>query len=287
MKRASSWYIRVCVNYSLCQLVQFALGAAALAATVTACAREYSIPQSVTQKQDSLEISFGAPYPIRSLDVFIYRDSLNRPLESHHRLAGAPSIKIPSHKGGRIVLAVANSPAPFRTEALGVFDSAELLTMRYRDENPLFPLMSACLRCEGDRTSLDLKPLLCPVRILSINNFSGSLLEEPVLTLSRINGSAEMLRADGFLPSFTINSPAEVAHPEMMRARLGTDIGAGTVYPQITLYTYPQDAESAFGGDGAILTLSAFANGQMRTFRFPLPLAGRGETVLMNLNIRP
>ncbi len=332
MQRASSWFIHVCVNSV--KLVSFALGALAIAAMAPACAREYSNPQEQSASQsDSISITISVPYKVKTLDFFIYRDSLNRPLESHFRLndekgknerdnasgieegksaelfeergekmnaeagqkpgkaAGQEqskaNFKLPSSRGSKIIIAIANSPYEFNLKALQCFDSAELLTMYYRDENPQFPLMSAISFSDENSISLNLKALLCPVKVLSISNSTDKLLSHPRLSLRKINASAEMLRSDGFRPSITIDSPAEISHPQMMFSQLPFDLGYDTCHPMTTLYCYPQDAETSLGTPKTEIVLSAEVDGSTQQYATPLPKAGRGETIVINLNIRP
>ena len=328
MQRASSWFIHVCVNSV--KLVSFALGALAIAAMAPACAREYSNPpeQSALQS-DSISITISAPCNVKTLDFFVYRDSLNRPLESHLRLnndkirksadlckgmderadkeggervnaeagqkpgkaAGQElskaNFKLPSSRGSKIIIAIANSPYEFNLKALQCFDSAELLTMYYRDENPQFPLMSAISFSHEDSIFLKLKALLCPVKVLSISNSTDKLLSHPRLSLRKINASAEMLRSDGFRPSITIDSPAEISHPQMMFSQLPLDLGSDTCHPMTTLYCYPQDTETSLGTPRTEIVLSAEVEGSTQHFATPLPKAGRGKTIVINLNICP
>lgn len=320
MQRASSWFIHVCVNSV--KLVSFALGALAIAAMASACAREYSNPQEQSASQsDSISITISAPCNVKTLDFFVYRDSLNRPLESHLRLnndkirksadlckgmderadkeggervnseAGQElskaNFKLPSSRGSKIIIAIANSPYEFNLKALQCFDSAELLTMYYRDENPQFPLMSAISFSHEDSIFLKLKALLCPVKVLSISNSTDKLLSHPRLSLRKINASAEMLRSDGFRPSITIDSPAEISHPQMMFSQLPLDLGSDTCHPMTTLYCYPQDTETSLGTPRTEIVLSAEVEGSTQHYATPLPKAGRGKTIVINLNICP
>ena len=328
MQRASSWFIHVCVNSV--KLVSFALGALAIAAMAPACAREYSNPQEQSASQsDSISITISAPCNVKTLDFFVYRDSLNRPLESHLRLnndklrksadlckgmderadkeggervnaeagqkpgkaAGQElskaNFKLPSSRGSKIIIAIANSPYEFNLKALQCFDSAELLTMYYRDENPQFPLMSAISFSHEDSIFLKLKALLCPVKVLSISNSTDKLLSHPRLSLRKINASAEMLRSDGFRPSITIDSPAEISHPQMMFSQLPLDLGSDTCHPMTTLYCYPQDTETSLGTPRTEIVLSAEVEGSTQHYATPLPKAGRGKTIVINLNICP
>lgn len=306
------------------------MGALAIAAMASACAREYSNPQEQSASQsDSISITISAPCNVKTLDFFVYRDSLNRPLESHLRLnndkirksadlckgmderadkeggervnaeagqkpgkaAGQElskaNFKLPSSRGSKIIIAIANSPYEFNLKALQCFDSAELLTMYYRDENPQFPLMSAISFSHEDSIFLKLKALLCPVKVLSISNSTDKLLSHPRLSLRKINASAEMLRSDGFRPSITIDSPAEISHPQMMFSQLPLDLGSDTCHPMTTLYCYPQDTETSLGTPRTEIVLSAEVEGSTQHYATPLPKAGRGETIVINLNICP
>lgn len=298
MKRAFSWLFLVCVNSTP---AFNALGALVIAAMVSACAREYSPKKPTTTPVNSICIKLEAKARVKTLDIFIYSDSLNRPLEKHQRIeypTFAPtlpwepseievytdSLTLPCSKGGKIVIAIANSPYPFNIEALKLYDTAELLTMYYSDEDPAFPLQSAVSYGCTKAVSLKLKTLLCPVRVLSISNSTGKLLSHASLRLSKINSSAQILRSDGFRPESVIFSPEEVSHPQIMKASIPLDIGSSILYTNILLYCYPFDSATTLGTPPTEIILEAEQDGQMVSFVKELPQTTRGKSVIITLS---
>ena len=259
-----------------------AMGALAAAATVPACVRECpaaSFPAPETADSLLVCLNFPGSAAVRTVDIFIWRDTLDRPLSAHARTACTGAFKMPDPGGGCIAAAIANCPAENNTAALARYESAELMTMLYRDEDPEFPLLSAVARSDGDTAVLSLRPLLCTVKLRSVSNLTGKLLRGPSVSLSHVNASAEILRSSGFRSASTVDTPAGIAHPEMMRARFPSDIGEGTVFPAITLYTYPNDAPPGLGCVPAELVFTATVDGRPYTYTTPLPGCGRGETV--------
>lgn len=265
-----------------------AMGALAAAATVPACVRECpeaSLPAPAPADSVLVCLNFPGSTAVRTVDVLIWRDTLDRSLSGHVRTGPAGALKLPRPKGGCIVAAIANNPYELNTDALARYESAELLIMMYRDEDPVFPLLSSVSRAEDDTLSLFLQPLLCPVKVLSISNHTGKLLRSPSVCLTGVNASAEMLRSSGFRPSYMVDSPAETAHPEMMLARLSEDIGERTVFPDLTLFAYPNDAPDGPGAMRTELMLSATVDGSPYTYSTPLPAFGRGSTVNVALTL--
>lgn len=249
------------------------------AATVPSCTRDGQTAVTETAGSDSFNLWVmlsDTPGGIRVLDLFIYRDTLTRPLESHVRLeAPLPdSIGLASLHGDRFLVAIANSPAPFNLAALRFMDAAEQIVMLYREEDPGHPLMSSIESFSGNIVSPRLQPLLCRAEILSINNLSGLTLMQPELRLLNVNASAHVLRHDGFPVTGTENAPEALAHPEMMRAPLGTELGEGLWTAGATLFYYP----FVDGGPTPTrLVLSGLADGSPGEWSFDVPASTRGE----------
>lgn len=264
-----------------------AYGAAA-AVTATACICE--LPASLSEPAlpqdtpDSITISLSADYPIKHTDILIYRDIPTKPLERHLR-TDSMKVRLPPVGGDRIVVAIANCPREFRIGTLASFDSAEKLTMYYRDDNPEFPLMSCVETLEGENLHMSPVPLLCPITIVSMDNRTGETLQRPEVRLKAVNASAEMLRSDGFRPVETVDSPEEIARPSMMRSVLPHDLGLYTQYPGLKLYCYPNDGEETVGTPHTILVFSAIVCGTRREWYFTLPAVARGHAVPMNIVI--
>ena len=254
------------------------VGALVAAATAPACTSGLHSPDPMPP-EDSVTVIITAPYPVRILDVFIYSDTLTMPLLYHIR-TNRCELRAPRSFNRLTVAAVANAPEEFNLKALKRFDSAEIITMRYRDENPEYPLQSACGTFQEDTARLVLTSLLCPVRIVQIDNHTGEVLEFPNFGLSQINAFAEILRFDGFHTVETVETPDETAHPEMMLSPTCRDIGHTPAQPEITLYCYPFEKWDA---NATVLTLTAHIRGQRKKWTFPLPGARRGRTVEMHL----
>ena len=269
----------------------FVGGLIAAAVTVPACSNGNLHPGtapagSTSYCKNALSILISAPGGVRSLDIFIYRDTLTRPLECHQRLEGAvpDTITLDSRPGERLLVAVANSPAPFRLEALQRYDSAEQLEMYYRMEDPAFPLMSAaCGFCEGP-VKLELTPLLCRINFYHIANFTSQALSGARLQLKGVNSHVQLLRADGFRTVETEDNPAALACPEMMLRQIPGVIGDELSTPELTLFCYPFDGE---GPNNTTLVLSAVAaDGEQREWTFPVPPLKRGASADMALTLR-
>ena len=268
----------------------FVGGLIAAAVTVPACSTGNLHPGtapagSTSFCENALSILISAPGGVRSLDIFIYRDTLTRPLECHQRLEGPmpDTITPDSRPGERLLVAVANSPAPFRIEALQRYDSAEQLEMYYRMEDPDYPLMSATCSFSEGPVKLELSPLLCRVNIFHIANFTGKALNNVRVQLKGVNSHIQILRSDGFRTVETEDNPATLACPEMMLRQIPGLIGDELSTPKLTLFCYPFDGE---GPSSTTLVLSASTNGELREWTFPVPPLKRGGSAEMALTLR-
>ena len=273
-----------------------AIGTAGAAVTAVSCTGETIFQDTVKEDrdtaavpppQDTLTIRLTAGRPVKTLDLLIYDHSWTRSLKWHGSFEYMPQeLAIPGLSGDLIAVAIANSPAPLNAEALRSFDSAELLQMRYADEDPDCPLMSAVSAANGT-AELHLLPLLCEVQVLSISNsIPGSPLAENVrISLTGVNASAEVLRFDGFRPVETVDSPAEVKHPSIMECRIPQPIGMYTVYPAIKLFCYPSDGPEAPGCPLPEIVLECTVAGESLCIIRPLPPIGRAETIKADLDI--
>lgn len=257
-------------------------GLIAATVTVPGCSIENLRPRTVPA---GIELSIECPGGVRSLDLFIYRDTLTHPLETHLRLeAPIPEpLIVDSKPGDRILVAIANSPAPFREEALQRYDAAEQLEMYYREEDPNYPLMSAVTAFTEGPVRIGLTPLLCPVNILHINNLTGLALSGARVQLKGVNSHVQMLRTDGFRTVETEDNPGKLAHPEMMRREIQAEIGHELSSPGLELYCYPFDGE---GPNCTTLVLSAVADGEPREWTFALPPLSRGQPTAMELTLK-
>lgn len=257
-------------------------GLIAAAVTVPGCSIESPRPRTVPA---GIELNLESPGGVRSLDLFIYRDTLIRQLETHLRLeAPIPeTIFANSSPGNRLLVAIANSPAPFREEALQRYESTGLLEMYYREEDPAFPLMSATTAFSEGPVRIGLTPILCPVNILYINNLTGLALSGVRVQLRKVNSHVQMLRTHGFSTVETEDNPAILAHPEMMRREIQAVIGHELSPKGLTLYCYPFDGE---GPSRTTLTLTALAGNEPREWTFALTPLSRGQPAGMELTLK-
>ncbi|MCR5561190.1 MAG: hypothetical protein K6F58_05170 [Bacteroidales bacterium] len=265
-------------------------------AAVTAPGCSEGIPHTETDTAGSLSLKdtlnttlcFTAPGGVRILDLLIYSDTLTKDLISHIRKE-KPSKHLKAAIPGRgdgILVAIANSPAPLRVEALQRFDSAERLEMLYRDEDPGFPLMSAVLSIPRhpplDTVTVRLTPLLCRVELACINNRSGSPLTDAEIRLRNVNARAQVLRSDGFHIAESESLPEALAHPEMMLYEYAGTIGEEPCLPGVSLYCYPFERE---GPSDTELVFCATADGTRREWVFPLPPMQRNGSAEMLLSL--
>lgn len=268
----------------------FAGGLIAAAVTVPACSNGNLHPGTAPAGSSSfcennLSLTYSAPGGVRSLDLFIYRDTLTRPLESHQMFqAPVPdTLQLSSSQGDRLLVAIANSPAPFRLEALQRYESAELLEMYYRLEDPNYPLMSTVCSFSESPVKLELSPLLCRINIFHIANFTGMALSGAKIQLKGVNSHVQILRGDGFRTIETEDNPGALAHPEMMLRQIQGEIGEELSAPDLTLFCYPFDGE---GPSSTTLAISATANGEQREWSFSVPPLKRGGSAGMSLTLR-
>ena len=226
----------------------------------------------------SLSLCLSSPGGIRVLDVFVFRDTLTFPLESHVRLSGTVprTILIPSDPGDRIAAVIANSPKPFNIQNIRSLENLEQAEMYYRDDDPAFPCMSAVESISGNHHAAQLSALLCKVEIVEINKSEEGCFEDQHLSLKGVNSHVQVLRFDGFATVETEESPSAMAHPEMITCRLAP------TQTSAVLWCYP------FNGAGPsppVIVFTALRNGVPFERSFPLPCADRGETIYMTLNI--
>lgn len=228
-------------------------------------------------------------FPVRTLDFFIYRDRGTRPLERHlHFGAGDPPPVLPELTAGeKVLVAVANSPWPFRVGALAFFEAAEQMSMRYDEEDAEAPVLSAVhpfllpSRSAADTLTLDIRllPLLCRVEVCSVfRDFPGDeRIEGPRVHLQTVNAAAELLRCDGFRPTETLDNPDLLKSPELMRRPLPVDIGFFMQFPAVSLYAYPNDPEEGgLGTPRTRLVLEGRIGGRTCRWESDLPALRRG-----------
>ena len=249
---------------------------------------ESSAPVETPEPERKVAVRLEADsglWPLRSIDIFVYADTPTRPLEAFLSLKEKPAgpVELALEPGDKTIVALGNSPWEYRLEALSRLDALEQLSMRYDEEDGARPLLSgsAALRAkEGASVLLRLDPLLCPVRIVSVNRaFSGDLrIEEPAVHLERVNASAEVLRRDGFRPVELLSRGSPMHDPSLLEQALPCDIGYFTQYPGTQLQSYPNDeSEPSAGTPRTLLVLEGRIGGEACRWETELPPVRRGH----------
>ena len=220
--------------------------------------------------------------PVRRIDVFAYdADGLQQLILSRHYDFLPDSLLLYGPVTGMTVVAVANSPVGFNSEALGRYDSIEMLTYRFEDDSPQAPLMSGMASVGADRAALiTLTPMLSRVALGEVSNELKNYvrLEDPRITLENMNASAELLRTKGFYPSET------VAEPPVMR--LPYDIGIFPQRPGTELFCFPNDSEDAtIGTPATVFVFECEIRGATSRFRIPIPSIKRNSTTYVDVTV--
>ena len=220
--------------------------------------------------------------PIRRLDVFAYdADGLHGLVQSRRYGYLPDSLVLYGPVTGMTVVAVANSPSDFNKDALGRYDSIELLTYRFEDDSPQAPLMSGQCSVGADRRAvITLAPMLSRIVLGEVSNGLRNYvrLEDPRITLEGMNASAELLRTSGFYPSETVADPPV--------RRLPYDIGIFPQCPGTELFCFPNDSEEAtIGNPATVFVFECEIRGLTRRFCVPLPSLKRNTTTFVDITI--
>ena len=180
---------------------------------------------------------------IGRLDIFIYDSDGLQELEKHITLSpetispnGISTLGAVCLPGTKTVVGIANMPHEADENKVKRFNAIELLTARFGDDDPRFPIMSGtCQVSENGTGTLVLKPLMSAIVISSITNSMERyrMVEEPELILVSPSFEAEILRESGFRPDSQETDSSSV--------RLSCDIGTFTQYPSARLFCYPND----------------------------------------------
>jgi len=221
-------------------------------------------------------ISSSVPH---SLDIFIYSSGL---LEQHRRYSGFPSeIDLTvTALGVKTVVGIADFPFSFKLSALEKLESLSLMDFSLEDENYLHPLMSARREGEGE---LVLSPLLSCIRFVSISSALDGyeLLENPKVWLSGINTSCGILQESGFRPTEDVEDT-----DDDRKIALPSDIGLFTQYPDIRLFSYPNDAsDDLLGCIRTRINFSCRIRGEECHFSSVLPPFSRNTSLDAELTV--
>ena len=246
---------------------------------VVSCRKSLSPGKDPDKSKDSttVHIRFAEPIPTYgALDLLIYDSVGECPLEQHLRFEGksGKELQIRTLKGDKEIVAIAGSPKKLNSAALSKLSYIRKILFSYEEDNPLSPILTARGKSSGGECELDLRALLCRIKIESISNTLDDyvLLEEPKLRLLNVNATICPFSSDGeHFPSETLDSPA---------VPLAYDIG---YYPQnldITLYSYPNSSsEDVLGPERTYLELSCIIEGCRHTMHKEIPPLEREQTL--------
>ena len=202
--------------------------------------------QNHSKEQDTLAIHINSSLPYNHIDVFVFSDTLTRPLESHIRAGNSRFLKVPSEKGDKTVVALADVHGVFDGALPEKFSTMENLSMDYADENPEAPLQGGlCSTGNGETAELEIQPLLCPVVIQSICIEADAPLINATVKLERVNQE-----------------------------------------PGITLFCYPNEDDDGPGGGGTVLKITGTLAGQEENFRIPLGRIQRGAKLVLDIALK-
>lgn len=240
------------------------------------------------EKTERSAVSF---YPtggcrVDSIDLFIYRDEAVRTLELHARLpyldsAGIHTDTLELSRGSKVAVAAANLPGHPDIGKLSSYESVELLTIDYENDNTERPVMSGISVFQaGGNCEVELRPLLCTIVLSEVsNNLTGyTCLENPRCYLENVNESAELFRETGFRPSGFLDRTEKVSLP--------CDVGLLAQYPDSHLHCYPNDSqEGTVGTPRTCFTFECEIKGETCSFSTELPSLSRASTHTVELTV--
>lgn len=214
-------------------------------------------------------------FPIERLDIFAYTEG--GALACHSR-STCDSVCLELRTDEQYKLfAIANARGNFNDSALQHYDSLLGLEYSFADDTPEFPLMSGSGTPD---TKIRLTPLMSKISIASVTSYlpDDVLAENPRVRLENANSRVKVFAESGFPVQSPTDGPV---------VRLPHDIGLYTVYPHISLYCYPNDLnENSESNPQTVLVMECEVQGKTRTIRIPVHPIGRGEEILIDIEIR-
>ncbi len=228
------------------------------------------------------KVTLEADYPVRDAQILFYRSDGLKDLVMAVNSDGAVADVEFTDSLPKTAAVIANSKYRLNTAALGHFDSLDQLVYRLEDEDTQAPLMTGIGSVTpGENCRIRLSPLLCTVVLSEVTNLyeGDTLAEDPRVWLENANGETALFKASGF----------PVRDPQRTKAvRLPSDIGLYTQRPGTRLYCYPNDLPNPNPGNPATeIVLQYEANGETHSWRSTLHPIKRGETILVQAELRP
>lgn len=240
----------------------------------TSCSNE-SLELETKAKESILSINIHSPlketgalsmeandYKIEFIDVFLFNNDKLKRLDSYQRFIAEdlPYLNIGAREGDKIAVVIANAPESLYNEInISCLESIMNLRMDFISDNDKYPIMSAMLPITTGITRIyevALTPLLSKIRINSIKcDFTNKLYEGAVMKnvkfyMININQECEILKDSTYILSKILNQGAfdednfiKMNNPELIYKEFKEDIGEEICYPNINLYTYPNDTK--------------------------------------------
>ena len=195
-----------------------------------------------------------------TLDIFTFDDDRLRRLDSYQRIygySGGP-VSISSRSGSKIVVAVANIPAGRdRIDRILSYDDLASLHTELKDEDIGNPVMCGETAFEAGKSGfgIDLKPLLAEIRLNSIScdfhgrPYEGMKLEDVKVYLTNVCSRYPIAGEAPELPESILNQGGYseqdmegLADSSILSGEISGGIGTSVLYPEISLYCYPNEA---------------------------------------------
>ncbi|MCQ2178180.1 MAG: hypothetical protein MJY42_04780 [Bacteroidales bacterium] len=287
-----------------------------MAALCVCCGKtEEPSAKAVEDSETSVRIVLESVQGFRKSDVFIYDSTPLRRLRKHIQIknvtnVNSDTVRTTLPEGDWTVTAVADSPWEFNLDALSGYEAFEALEIPFGHDTPERRIQSGnntlSVRepgSEGSRgansAAIGMVPLMSSIEVVEIRNMSGCLsAATPGLTaielyLTDASAGAGLCRASGFRPTEWLNRDglsesdlASIPNPWLLYRRVSGTAGAGDLYPQVSLYCYPNDAPA---GDIASprtgVTLRGTMNGRQCCWNAVLPAIPRGSALRVGFTL--
>jgi len=241
--------------------------------------------------EESMEIELSTEESMLWCDLFLYENTGLRKLVRHSR-TNERSVCWNCPVGEYLAVAVANCPGTFNEAALGRFDALEALSFSYCDDNSEHPLMSALSAvCSSEHCTLQLDPLLCEIRLSSID--SSLELSDMQIWLENVNAEAEVMRWSNFHISSMLNCGgllygdySKMRHRKMLMRNIPSPSSwRYTYHPDVSLWCYPNDSDDGIASAATAFVLKASVGDEPFIYKVELPPLGRACVCYVELSI--
>ena len=234
---------------------------------------------------------------IRSLDLFFFNDDPLQRLDTYQRIEGnGPAAAVGASRSGRKILAVlANSPSDrYRWADVNSLGGLAEKLICLQEEESGAPFMSGLVRFEAvpsGSVSVGLAPRSARIEIHSLccdfrgRSYEGASLEDVKIYLTNVSAACPVLADSARAPfSFVNNGHLNESdleafrEPGLVRKVLSQPVGRTAVFPDISLYCYPNsETEAGPGSPFTRLVIEGKIQGQ--TCYYPVEI-NRGASVM-------